>query len=145
MDHTGFVCSLQRLGDLLGYRQGFVDGDRSLCDAISQRWPLDQLQHQRTGALRLFKAMDLSDIRMVEACKNLRLSLEPSEAIRISGERLGQNLQRHLPVQLGIGGLIDLAHTPLADEGGHVIVAESGTDGQGHRLRMENWGHSMRK
>ena len=32
------------------------------------------------------------------------------------------------PVQLGISGLIDLAHAPLADEGGDVIVAEAGTD-----------------
>ena len=43
-----------------------------------------------------------------------------------------QDLQRGLPVQLGVGGLIDLAHAPLADEGGNVVMAESVADGQGH-------------
>ena len=39
-----------------------------------------------------------------------------------------------------IGGLIDLAHAPLANEGGDVIVAESGADGKGHRLFRLVWG-----
>ena len=71
---------------------------------------------------------------MVQAGEHLRLSLEPSETIRISGKRLGQDLQRHLPVQLGIGGLIDLPHAPLADEGGDVVVGDARADGQGHGL-----------
>ena len=69
---------------------------------------------------------------MVEAGENLRLPLEPSQPIRISGKRLGQDLERHLPVELGIGGLVDLAHAPLADEGGHVVMAEAATDVQRH-------------
>ena len=32
------------------------------------------------------------------------------------------------PVELGIGGLIDLAHAPLADEGGHVVMGDAVTD-----------------
>ncbi len=54
--------------------------------------------------------------------------MEPGEAIRIGGERLGEDLERHLAVQLGVGGLIDLAHAPLADEGGHVVVGDAVTD-----------------
>ena len=27
---------------------------------------------------------------------------------------------------------IDLSHAPLADEGGDIVVAESGADGEGH-------------
>ena len=54
--------------------------------------------------------------------------------IRISGKRLGRDLKRHLAVQLRISGLIDLSHSPLADEGGHIVVAESGADLKGHGL-----------
>ena len=54
------------------------------------------------------------------------------EAIRISRKRLGQDLQRDLSVQLGIGGLIDLAHAALADEGGDVVVSDAGADFEGH-------------
>ena len=66
---------------------------------------------------------------MVQTGEDLRLSLKPRQPIRISGERLGQDLQRHLAVQLGVGGLIDLPHAALADEGGHVVVGDAGADG----------------
>ena len=72
--------------------------------------------------------MDLRDVRMVQAGEDLGLTLEPCEAIRVSRKRLGQDLERDLPVELGIGGLINLAHAPLADEGGHVVVGEAVTD-----------------
>ena len=35
---------------------------------------------------------------------------------------LEQSSERHLAVQLGVGGLVDLPHAPLTDEGGHVVV-----------------------
>ena len=59
---------------------------------------------------------------VVEGREDLCLTLEPCEAIRIRRKRLGQDLQRDLPVQLGIGGLIDLAHAPLTDEGGDIVA-----------------------
>ena len=31
-------------------------------------------------------------------------------------------LWRHLAVELGVGGLIDLPHAAFADEGGHVVA-----------------------
>ncbi len=33
-----------------------------------------------------------------------------------------------LPIELGIGGLADQPQATLADEGGHVVMAESGAD-----------------
>ena len=70
----------------------------------------------------------------LDAGKNLRLTLEPCKPIRIAGKGFRQDLQRHLPVQLGIGGLIDLSHPTLTNEGGDVVVPESGADGEGHGL-----------
>ena len=52
-----------------------------------------------------------------------RLSLEPAKPIGISRKRLGQGFQGHLPVQLRIGGPVDLPHAALADEGGGVSTA----------------------
>ena len=132
--HTGFVGGLQGLSDLLGNREGFIDGDRSLRDPISQCRPLNQLQHQCSGVVRLLDAVDRSNARMVQTGEHLSLTLEPGKAIRISGERLRQDLERHLPVQLGIGGLIDLAHAAFANEGSDVVMAESGADFESHEL-----------
>ena len=134
MNDTGFMCGFQRFGNLLGYREGFIKRNGTLSNAVGERRPLHQLQHQRTRALRFLDAVDSCNAGMVEAGEDLRLALEPSQPTRISRKRLGQDLQRHLPVQLGISGLIDLAHAALANEGGDVIVAESGADVQGHEL-----------
>ena len=64
--------------------------------------------------------------------RDLRLPLEPGEAIRIVREGVGQDLQGDLAVELGVGGLPDLAHAPLAEEGRDVVVPEAGASGQGH-------------
>ena len=67
-----------------------------------------------------------ASIRVVEAGEDLRLPLEPGEAIRISREGVGEDLQRDLAVELGVGGLPDLAHAALAQEGRDVVLAERG-------------------
>ena len=55
-------------------------------------------------------------------------------SISESSVQVGQDLQRHLAVQRGIGGLVDLPHAPLADEGGDIVVAEAGADCETHGL-----------
>ena len=39
-----------------------------------------------------------------------------------------QHLQRHVPVELGVSRSIHFTHAPLANEGGDIVVAESGAD-----------------
>ena len=43
---------------------------------------------------------------------------------------------RLTPVQLGVGGPIDLPHAFLADKGGYVVVAEAGADFERHGVRL---------
>ena len=71
---------------------------------------------------------------MVQRCEDFSFSLEPGEPLRVSGKRLGQDLERHLALELRISRLIDLPHASLADEGGHVVVSEAVTDGERHKL-----------
>ncbi len=52
----------------------------------------------------------------------------------VGGERLGQYLERHVPVELRVAGLPDFTHAAFADEGGHVVVPEAGARTQGHDL-----------
>ncbi len=72
--------------------------------------------------------MDGGNVGVVEAGEDLRLPREPGEAIWISREGVGQDLQRDLAVELRVGRLPDLAHAAFADLGGHVVVGESGAD-----------------
>ena len=55
--------------------------------------------------------------------------LGQSQAVWLRREDIRQDVQRDLALELRIGGLIDLPHAPLADEGGHVVMPEAGTDG----------------
>jgi len=41
--------------------------------------------------------------------------LKPAHALGIGGKLLGQDLERHVPVELGIGGAVDGAHTAFTD------------------------------
>ena len=110
-----------------------------MCNAISERRPFDQLKHQGPSAFCFFKTVDRGNARMVQAGEHLRFPLEAGEPIRIRGERFGQDLERDLPIELGIGGLIDLAHPALTNEGSHVVVAESGADSESHKLSRLIW------
>ncbi len=69
---------------------------------------------------------------MVQRGQDFGFTFKPGESIRILSKRLGENLQGHLTLELGIGGLIDLAHAAFADEGGDVVVAESGAGLEWH-------------
>ena len=54
-------------------------------------------------------------------------------AVRVSGEGVGEDLQRDVAAELGVGGAIDLAHAGFADESGDVVMAEPGANFQSHR------------
>ncbi len=69
---------------------------------------------------------------MVQRSQNLGFTLKAGKAIRIVGECLGEDFQRHVPIQLGITSAIHLAHTALADLGGDGIRAEGGAGSEWH-------------
>ena len=71
---------------------------------------------------------------MVEAGEDLGFPLEPGEPIRIRGERLGQDPERHLPVELGIRWPDRPGPCPLADKGSHVVMGDAGADFESHRI-----------
>ena len=51
----------------------------------------------------LFEAVDRRDVRMIERGEDFRLALEAREPIGIAGDRGRQDLDRDLPLQLGVG------------------------------------------
>ena len=114
-----------------GFEPGFVEGNGTTLDTVGQRRAFDEFKDQRLGIARVFQTVYRGDIRMVQAGKNLCFPLEPRQPIRIVGKRFGQDLQRDLAVELRVGGLLHLAHSALADEGRHVVMAESGADLKG--------------
>ena len=91
-----------------------ADAEQVLDDAVDGRKALAD----RTGG----------DAGGVQTGEDLGFTLKPRKPIRISRKRLGQYLEGDLSPELGIGGLIDLPHAPLADEGGDVVMGDAVTD-----------------
>src|SRR4030095_13869979 len=75
MDDPLLVRRFERLGDLTRDRERLLDWQGTLGDAILERGPLDQLEHQRLGRGRILDAVDRSDVRMIERGEELRLAL----------------------------------------------------------------------
>ena len=134
MDDALLVGRFEGFGDLLGDGEGFVDRDGPLLDAICQRRPLDQFEDQRSDAVSLLQPVDAADVWVVQRGEDLGFALEASQAVRVGRERLGQHLQRHVPVELRVAGLPDFTHTAFADLGGDGVRAEGRSRLKWHQL-----------
>ena len=66
------------------------------------RYAGHQLHHQRAVLPRLFDAIDLRDVGMVQRSQYLGLALEPSHALGITATSIGQYLESDVALQLGI-------------------------------------------
>ena len=75
---------------------------------------------------------------MVQRGEDPGFAFEARQAIGIVRERLRQNLERHVSVELGISRSIHLIHAVFADLGGDRVGAESGADIEGHGARFCN-------
>ena len=62
------------------------------------------------NAVRLFKAVNRADIRMVERCQHPRFTPEARNSVRIACETRRKDLDGNLAIQLRVAPEIDLAH-----------------------------------
>jgi hypothetical protein len=72
-------------------------------------------------------SVNCGDVGVVEGGEELGLPLEPGEPLGVASDLGRENLDRHLPAELGVGGPVDLAHSSgperLADRVGAEAVA----------------------
>ena len=107
MNDTLLVRGFERVGDLGGDPDRLLEAQRTVCDAVAQRVAVHQLQNERTPEPAeagphdrgVFEAIDRRDVWMVQRCEQLRLTLEPDEAVGISGEQCRQDLQGDVAVK----------------------------------------------
>ena len=83
MNDSGLVGRFQCFSDLPRCCQSFINRNGPLLDPISKRRPFSEFKDKRLLAFGLFKPMNRSDVRVVEAGEDLGFPLEPGEAIRI--------------------------------------------------------------
>jgi hypothetical protein len=99
---------------------------------LRERFAFDELEHEERDAIRFFKAVNGGDMRMIERGEELRLALEPADALGIVRERGRQDLQRNVATELRIAGFVDLAHPAGAEGGDDLVGPKSGADRNDH-------------
>ena len=67
----------------------------------------------------------MGDVGMVQRRQRLRFPGEPGEPVRVAGERIRQDFQRDIAIQLRIARPIHLAHAAFANEGSDFVGADA--------------------
>jgi hypothetical protein len=95
-----------------------------------------------TGAA-LFEPVDSGDMRVVQRREELCLPFEAREAIDVAGERLGQDLDRDIALELRVASAIHLPHATRTDVRNDFVGADAvaGREGQG-RVEYTRGHHS---
>ena len=132
MDDSLLVRRLEGLGDLAGDGEGLVERERPALQPLGEVLALDELHDEGAHAARLLEAVDRGDVGVLQLGEDLRLALEAGEAVGVRGERLRQDLDRDLALELRVGRPVDDAHAALAERGGDLVGAEARAD---HRAR----------
>ena len=145
MNDAPLMRGFEGVGDLLGDGQGFVYWDCPLRDALSQRRPFNQLQHQRPYAVLFFQAVDASDVGMVQRGKDSGFTLEPGQSFRIVSEEVREDFQGHIAPELGIVRTVHLPHAALANLGSDFVRAERGAGLQGHSASHHHFFRALRR
>jgi hypothetical protein len=136
MDDALRVGRLERIDHLRRNRQCLVERQRACRQAVGERWPVDQLEHQRRRVAGRLEAIDRGDVGMVQRGQQLGFAAEPHQSIGVGEERRWQHLQRHVALQRAVAPAIDLAHPAFAELGQDVVGAEPGTGRERHRPRL---------
>ena len=81
MNHAVLVRGGQRIRDLARNRERLRKGERSPSDAIGQGRPFHELEDEGVHVAAVLKAVNRSDVGMIERCEHFGLTCEPREAI----------------------------------------------------------------
>ena len=73
---------------------------------------------------------------MIQRGEDLRFALEPREPVRVGRERLGQDLDGDVAIELRVARPIHFAHPAGAEGGEDLVRAEARASGQGHESRL---------
>src|SRR5262245_33125375 len=113
MNDVSLMCGFEPLRDLMRNVESFLDRNRTACNAIGERFALHEFKHEKSLIVCFLEIVDRSDIRMVERCENLGLSLQSAHSICVTRELSGQNFDCDVALQFRITCAIHLAHSAL--------------------------------
>jgi hypothetical protein len=122
----------QALGELAAEVERGGDRQGPAGQPVAQRLPVEQLGDEVLAALVGADVVDRQDRRVVQRRGRARLLLEAADAVRILGERVGEELDRDRAAQTRIDRTVHLAHAAGADDAGDLVRTDAGAARQAH-------------
>ena len=127
MDQPLAVRGVQRLADVAHHLHP-LDARHRL-RGLAQRLAVDELERDERVAVELADAVDLADVRMLDARLGPRLLHQPARQV---GAGVAHDLQRDVAPEAWVEGLVDLAHAAATEQSEH-LIALGGDIGAGVR------------
>ena len=128
MDDARGVRRVERLRHLASDGDDLVDRHRTGGDPRREVVALDQLQDQRA----VLEAVDVRDVGMIERRQRARLALEPRQPVGVRGERVGEHLDRHVPLQPRVARAIDDTHPARSQRSDDLVGPDAGAGAERH-------------
>ena len=113
VQNTGLMGGGQTIGDAGQQLGDILPIARLPLNPVLERAAVDEFGHQILPAVEFTYVIDGEDVRMIERRRHLRLALKSPASCRI-GEVVGEELDRHGPVELGIDSPKDNVPMPPA-------------------------------
>src|SRR5262249_4390906 len=95
-----------------------------LLEELLERAALHVLHGEEVEAAALADVVDLDDVGMVQLPRGARLGEEHVDAPAVAREAAGEDLQRHLPVERDLEGLVARAHAAAAEPLADLVAAD---------------------
>ena len=109
VDDPALVRELRRLEDLADDLDRLADGQPAR-DQVLERGALDVLHRDPVAAVGLAAVVDADHVRVLEPRRRLRLAAEALDELRVLGEALVQELERHPAAEHRVVGEPDVGH-----------------------------------
>ena len=134
MDDPLLVRSFERFGYLARNAKRLVHRKGALRDAVREGRTINQLHDERMGPPSFLETVNVRNVRVVERCQRPGFPLETHEAIRIIGDRVGEDFDRDVSSEVRVGGAVDLAHATFANQRGDFVWPDASASRKRHQL-----------
>ena len=98
MDNALGMRRIEPIGYFDGQGEQHLQLHRAFADHVLQRHPVEELHGNERLPVLLADVVDRADVRVIQRRRCLRLTLEAGQRLRVSGNLLRQELERHKTV-----------------------------------------------
>ena len=98
----------------------------------AQGLALEQFGHRVGNVTLAAEVEDFENVRMGQLGDRLGFALEAGQAVGVLGQRLGQDLDRHVSIKPLVVGPVDLSHAARAERRGDLVRTDLRAGLQAH-------------